>query len=50
MRGLLTASIKGGIFTYRYHLGKNLVTIRGPKAAINLAVPYLECNIKKAAH
>jgi hypothetical protein len=47
---MLTASIKGGIFTYCYHFGKNLVTIRGPKDSINLAVPYLTGKIKKAAH
>lgn len=47
---MLTASITGGIFTYRYRIGKNKITIRGPKEAVNAAIPYLETKIKKAAH
>lgn len=31
---MLTASIKGGVFTYCYRLGKTKVTIRAPKDAI----------------
>lgn len=47
---MITASIKGGIFTYRYREGKCKITVRGTKKAINLAMPYFLGKIKKAAH
>lgn len=48
---MLTANVKGGIFTYCYRIGgKTKVTIRAPKDAIKLVIPYLESKTKKAAH
>nr|WP_173813014.1 hypothetical protein [Dendrosporobacter quercicolus]NSL49617.1 hypothetical protein [Dendrosporobacter quercicolus DSM 1736] len=46
---MITASIKGGIFTYRYQFRGKRYTISGSKNEINLAVPYLTKKIKKAA-
>lgn len=46
---MITASVKGGIFTYQCRQGINKITIRGPKNAINLAIPYFYQKIKKAA-
>lgn len=47
---MITASIKGGLFVYRYRQGKNCLTIRGNRIMINLLMPYLYSKIKKAAH
>lgn len=38
---MITASIKGGIFIYQYRERNGKVTLRGPKHAINLVIPYL---------
>jgi hypothetical protein len=47
---MITASLKGGIFTYQYRQGKCRLIIRGNKNTIGLLMPYLFRKIKKSAH